>query len=268
MKILENTDKRWVVHLAVDLLNAQSSSRFDHPGIEEIEGKEAVSQARAEFLTTLRRLVDQWIDSGKSGLDRKIDTLQDRDMYKVPPGYERPLIEILGAWVVRNPPLVFVQGDGRREIWNQVQHKRGIPASYAQDLAFHEFARLLDSPTRERLSRCDACRTYFERRRAPKRDTPIYHGVYCWNCKGKGGARRTVSSRDQRKKEIVGWAASCWAKWKPTPRHGKQSEWIAQQVNRELAQHHPVHDRITGKWVTQNRKTIEAEVERRNRAIR
>jgi hypothetical protein len=92
----------------------------------------------------------------------------------------------------------------------------------------------------------------------------IEHGTFCKECKNRGGARRIAASREQRKKEMIGSAADCWLKWKP--RHGKQAKWIAKLVNRELDKHHRIHDPITGKWVTQNKKSIEAELERRNHA--
>jgi hypothetical protein len=264
MKILNNVNERWIVHLAVGMLNGRHCPRFDHPHVEEALGSQVTRQVKGEFLRTFRRLVDQWIDSGKDESDHVIDTPHDRNVEKVPPGYEKSLIEILGAWYERNPPRVLIKGDGRVAIAEIVSHNLRDPASYARDLAFHELARLLDSPTRERLSRCDLCSTYFERRRTPKRNTPIKRGAFCEKCKSKSGARRTSASREQRTKEMVEWAADRWLNWKP--RHGKKAEWIAEHVNRELDRRHRIHHSITGKWVTQNKKSIEAEVERRNHA--
>jgi hypothetical protein len=79
--------------------------------------------------------------------------------------------------------------------------------------------------------------------------------------KEEAGARCTLEARERRKSEVVAYAADAWPKWKP--RHGKQSLWVAGEVNRRLR----VTGRlITGKWVVQNLGKIEAEIERRKNA--
>jgi hypothetical protein len=217
-----------------------------------------------EFDNTLRSLVDQWIQSGR---DSGVDEPYKRDICWYSPRYPEPIFRTLTVFWERNPPTVIVGRDGRSAV------KRKPPSlnprylsREAHKTAIHCFQQLLDSPARYLLSRCDGCGTYFVRRRAPRKDMPIKRGTFCKNCKGLGGARRTVATREQRKKEVIGWAADYWPKWAQTRLHARQSEWIAQQVNRELAKHRWIHDPVTGKWVTQNKKSIEAEVERRNHA--
>jgi hypothetical protein len=258
-------DKRRVLDVIVAMLNGHYVPRFDHPGMEERFGIKAARRGKEEFLRTLRRLVDQWIDSGKSGPDRITDSPQDRDMHQVPPGYERPLFAIRADWLGRNPPRWMLNRNGLVDVSNHPPPFDPLDLDAgARDQAGYYLEVLLDSPARERLSRCDDCRSYFVRARAPKRNTPIYHGTFCQDCKGKGGARRTIASREQRHQEKIGWAAAYWPKWKQARHHPRQSEWIAKQVNRKLVGHN--HDPITGKWVTQNKKEIENEVERRKHA--
>jgi hypothetical protein len=219
--------------------------------------------ALSEFGKTLRRLVNQWLDSGK---DNGIDEPQQRDILWRSSQYPEPIFTTLITFWERNRPRAIVGRDGRFTL--ELEPKPWLNpkqlSENAHDRAIWVFQQFLQSRQRDLLSRCDFCQRYFVRARKPKKDMPIKRGTFCENCKGIGGARRTVASREQRKKEMVGRAADCWLKWKP--RHGKQEEWIAKQVNRELDKHHRIHDPITRKWVTQNKKSIKAEVKRRNDA--
>jgi hypothetical protein len=146
------------------------------------------------------------------------------------------------------------------ELWGQVR-----PSIKAHEKAVFLLMNLVNcpSPARERLSRCDSCGEYFIRRRAPKRETPIYHGSFCANCKGKGGVRRTDMTRKSRTKKKVELAADVWPKWKQDRRQGERTEWVAQEVNRRLR---ASRDPIAKNWVTRHQTEIEAEVERRNHA--
>jgi hypothetical protein len=130
---------------------------------------------------------------------------------------------------------------------------------FAFDTALALFLQILDSEARTQLFRCEGCQTYFMRARAPKRDIPIYRGSWCTECKNKGGAKRTRDSRDDRKKDMVGWAADAWLSWKSNRRQG-HTEWIVEQVNKRLP---PGRDYIARNWVTRHKSDIEAEVERR-----
>src|SRR5437667_3900970 len=148
-------DKRRFLTVIADMLNSHYVPRFDHPGMEERFGSKAVRGAKAEFLKTFRRLVDQWIDSGKSGPDRSIDSPQDRDTNQVPPGCEKSLFEIRADWLGRNPPRWWLNRNGVVDIRTDPPRFNPLDLdAHAQDQAGYYLEVLLDSPTRERLSRC------------------------------------------------------------------------------------------------------------------
>jgi hypothetical protein len=221
---------------------------------------------RFALVNTLRELVDQWIDSGKSD---GIEEAWRRNIKWQPPTSRKPIAETLSDYRRRNPPQAETGDDGRFEILMLPDSRASTePLERARDMAIYYFVCLLDldSPMRERLSRCDGCGAYFVRVKAPKKGAPIYHGTFCEKCKHKGGARRTVDSRSRQTKEKIGWAADCWTNW--TKRKGLRSAWIAEQVNRRVVRHPISWGTITGKWVTRHQKEIEAEVERRNNATR
>jgi hypothetical protein len=229
------------------------------------EPKKKRAAAIRQFLDTLGDLVDQWIDSGKHEGDASIEEVWQRNIRWRSTDYPEPIITTLMAYRNKNHPQVVIDGDGRFSIFFAPTVTKQTDALVrARERAIFQFVMLLDSPTREHLSRCDKCRAYFVRARAPRKDMPIKRGIFCKNCKGLGGARRTAASREQRRKQMVGWASEYWLKW--NHRHGKKAKWIAQQINWRLEKHYRIHDPITGKWVTQNEKSIEAEVERRNHA--
>lgn len=214
--------------------------------------------AISEFLDTLRSLVDQWIDSGKREGDASIEEPWKRDVRWRSAEYPEPIITALTAYQKMSRQQILIGEDGRFDIFVTSQKHRDSILE-ARKVAIENFMGLLESPTRERLSRCDACRTYFVRARAPKKDTPIFRGTFCPHCKGKASVRRMNATRENRAKHMVELAAEWWPKWKPTHRHGKQSEWVAGKMNKGLG----THQQITGKWVTQHGSEIEAEAERR-----
>jgi hypothetical protein len=233
------------------------------------ESQEQKSAMVSEFLSTLRWLVDQWIDSGKKD---GVENVWERSIHWHSDAHSAPLAVKLRNYEIRNPVEVLFGPDSRSEIgmlpasvrrpelWGLV-----YPLVKAQEKAVFWLWNLVNcpSPARERLSRCDGCGEYFVRSRAPKKEMPIYHGAFCANCKGKGGARRTVESRKLRTKRMIEWAADAWAKWKPGNRSGDRSDWIVKQVNvKLLAGQNP----IKVNWVTRHLTEIKAEVERRNHA--
>jgi hypothetical protein len=142
---------------------------------------------------------------------------------------------------------------------------------FGMKVAMYWFARLLDSPFSRLLARCDDCGTYFAYERAPRTD--IKGGTHCTNCKSRGSAKRMKSTRDKRMGEMVGFAAEFYGQFKPNSRQ-PLNKWIAERVNRRTESirvkagrkkqsHYPA---ITGRWVTEHLKQIEAEVERRKNA--
>lgn len=214
------------------------------------EDAEFVAQS---FSRQLREeMVDKWIDSGRTG--------------EAENPWERVAPPLLGAFGVRNPPVLSVDAEGPYLML--MPHTRNEGKSLAAaviDGAMAMCLQLLDSPTCRRLFRCDGCSVYFMRTRAPKKDTPIYHGSYCANCKrkGKDRIRRTEDSRAERTGQMIGLAADVWPQWKQDRRHGERTEWVAQQVNKRRKSN---RGRIAKNWVTRHQAEIEAEVERRKHA--
>jgi hypothetical protein len=243
---------------------------------------EKASIARLAFTLSLRMMVDAWINSAKT---EEGEQPWKRTFW--------PLF--LQDHVERNPPLLQIAEEGPclvmfPHVWDK---RKRLPLlvkeplesmltqledmkspsrqfvreimPFAFDAAIAMFLQLLDSSERTRMFRCDGCRAYFFRARAPKKDTPIYHGSYCANCKGKGKdrARRTMESRTQRTQEKIGWAADAWAQWKPQRRFGERSDWIVKKVNARLPTD---QNPIKVNWLTRHRAEIEAELERRKHA--
>jgi hypothetical protein len=133
------------------------------------------------------------------------------------------------------------------------------PGKYAEECAIFYFKELLDTPGAHRVSRCnnpECSRPYYLRRRLP-REAEIKRGTYCGKCAGIGSVARMRISRESRKQKMISLAADFWDGWKPTNRQGKRPDWVAKQVNRQS------HATITGKWVSQNLRAIEMELERK-----
>ena len=205
-----------------------------------------------EFLAALRKLVDDWIDSGKTA------------------GEERPWERVAPAGILEEvkrhfPPQATVAADGRMELQLSVSpdHLLRLPVKRrARLFAGFQFAKLISSSSRERLSRCDTCGAYFERQRMPKRGVVIRYGVHCPKCKGSGSLIRVRAERDRRRRHLVELAAGFWSAWSQKQRQSGRSEWVAAQMNRRLPPGVGVVDR---RWVTRNQETIQAAAEGRNR---
>lgn len=210
---------------------------------------EDAQSAAYSFRRVLREeMVDKWIDSGRTG--------------EAENPWERVAPPLPLAFVERNPPVLSMDAEGPYLIlmpWSKGKSLRDAVI----DGAMAMFVQLLDSPACRRLFRCDGCGTYFLRKRLPKKGTLIYRGSWCQNCKGKGSARRTDKSRNNRTEQMVKWAADAWVQWKPDRRHGERAEWIARKVNGRLR---GSWSHVAKNWVTRHVKEIEAEAERRKHA--
>jgi hypothetical protein len=237
--------------------------------------RETRDAAIREFLDTLRRLADQWIESGRgfSGEDP-----WSRNACWFSDAYQERIDRTLQKFMDRNPPPNEFGRDGRLARLEHVSHlwlpkpvawpfqepELEDTLARARDYAISEFQKFLASSCPQRLFRCDECGTYFVRARAPRKETTIYHGTFCEKCKHKGGARRTDSTRKHRKAQMIEWAAVYWPKW--TESKGKRSEFIATQINAHINKEPDTWPNIAGNWVTRHQTEIEAEVERRNHA--
>lgn len=236
---------------------------------------EVRDKAVSEFICTLRTLTCQWIATGKLQETERGEEPWERSVNVSTPDYPQPILNTLIEYRDRNPPKVFITDDGRFGIpsdpmirysgWPSPPPELEATLQRARDFAICEFAKLLESHGRERLFRCDECGKYLVRARAPRKETPIYHGTFCEKCKHKGSARRTVESRKRRTQKMIEWAADAWEKWTPGNRFGKRADWVVEKVNAKLPA-----GRIPIKinWVTKHQTEIEAEVERRNYGAR
>lgn len=204
-----------------------------------------------EFLAALRKLVDDWIASGKT------------------PGGERPWERVAPPEILEEvkrhfPPQATVAADGRMELQLTVSPDHLLRLSVrrrARLFAGFHFAKLISSSSRERLSRCDTCGAYFERQRMPKRGVVIRYGVHCPKCKGSGSLIRVRAERDRRRRTLVELAAGLWSAWSQKQRRSGRSEWVAAQMNRRLP---PGVEAVDRRWVTRNQEAIRAAVEQNN----
>ncbi len=281
-------EKRSKSGAAEDILRALNG-RFPQPLVNALlTGKadgiagENAPYARLAFTTSLRAMVDAWINSAK--------TEEEEQPWK---RTYWPLF--LQDFVARNPPMLQIAKEGPcivlfPHVWDkrkrlpllakeaiesmlsQLEDRESPSAQFmreitpfAFDAATAMFLQLLDSPACRRLFRCDGCGVYFPRVRTPKKDTPILNGSYCAKCKGKGSARRTGKSRDSRANQMIRWAADVWEEWKPNQPHsyGERAEWVAWKVNKRMP---GVWSHIAKNWITRHTDEIEAEVRRRNHA--
>jgi hypothetical protein len=212
---------------------------------------EAIVRADAVFLSTLRALVDQWIDSGID--EHGVETPSRRYVRGLPKGYSASLFDILRGWLERNIPRPALMTNGRIGILDRMPELFGLELdTYARETAIYYLKELLECPAPHRLGKCKnpKCETYFARKRGPK--GAIKRGTYCGECDLVGAAERTRLSRQRRKIQQLGAAAKAWPQWKKSRSYPSQTEWVAARVNQEVFGAAPVHP----KWVTQNRERI------------
>ncbi len=258
--------------IVLGMLNSSGPSLFHTSILWKRVGKKATSQAYEECRAILKRLVDAWIDTGKSGPQRT-DTPCGRHL--------GPCNHIVRAWFERYKPRASMDGKGKLILRHNppilLPDSLGKPVvmgqerlnSHARDYGTYWFVKLLDSHSPHRLARCANCEKYFAYRRTPQ--GTIKNGTYCPACKKihRDSVPRTEASRARRKDLRVGLAAEFWPRWKPDGRYGKQSEWVAKQMNARLEKYKPLRENlgfrlgdplVTPKWVTQNKKAIKEKV--------
>jgi hypothetical protein len=207
----------------------------------------ATYSSLVEAWVHLRKWVGDWIVSGKAqGVDSPWERKPSLDA-----------LHELHAFAAR--ARVVPEEDGRTTINLPIPE----PGSLAHDAAVHLFQQLLDSPERERLSRCDECDSYFARKRMPKKDMAIKRGTFCARHKAEGSMKRTDATREDRRGEMVKLAAKCWVKYDRHKRREGRTEWLVQEMNKELRRwrtrrrdRRPWAADITKRWLTQNRAAI------------
>lgn len=256
---LSITGKAVPAHVAA-LLN-RPMGEF-HSGIRLLQGTERDAAVTA-FKSTLRGLVDEWIDSGRMNEAVTGDAPLERSITWRSPAYPKTLFEILVKFWKAHPALVTVELDGSPVLHVGPSQPAGAEDSLrkAREYAIFEFARLLASPSPQRLSRCDGCKRYFVRERAPAK--VIKHGTFCpkAKCRNQGSAKRVNDGRKNLAQDKIRWAADALEQWKPGRRFGERADWVVKQVNAKL----PGGERIKVNWFTWHKQEIEKEVERRSR---
>ena len=218
----------------------------------------------AEIVRHLRALVNQWIDSGKDS--HGIEEPSKRNVITVLPDAGERLTDVLQEWIDRHKPSARIMGTGEVAVFDPpIPSLRGVePALFAREYAVFWLYKILNSPVAARIARCSnrTCGAYYLRRRV--RNSAIKRGTYCVRCSGVGSTVRTNASRERRKQTLINLAADVWpADWKPTVGYSKLSDWVAARMKKKKMSP-PVE--ITGRWVTEKRKEIEMEVERRKHA--
>ena len=211
----------------------------------------------AEFLQALRQLVDDWIDSGK------------REGFDSPIQREVPM-KVLTDYTNRNPPLTLIGGDGRIGFSLEPSTLTSIDGrDAALDRATWEFVKLMDSPFRNRLSRCDECGVYFARRRLPKQDEPNKFGSFCEKHRGKGRAKSTKTARENHREEMLDAAAAVLLEFERIAPGAEWRQWGVQKLNKRMARvrlNNPnAFPAISSNWLTRHEAEIEARARRRRK---
>jgi hypothetical protein len=248
-----------VLKLVAHLLNSRSEIPFVWMPPEYGEGGE--TDANAEFAKFLRALVDRWIDSGIDSFGRERPLR--RHLQNRLSGFNESLFDLLLRWTETHlkPALL---GTGKVTFLDQFPFlPKPDPESLGRDRATYWFMELLNCPGANRLARCSniECGAYYVRQRLRKKE--IKRGPFCERCAGTAATDRVKLSRERQKQALINLAADVWpTTWKPTKRYSTLSMSVVAAMKKKAKT--PVA--ITGKWVTQNRKAIEIEVERRENA--
>jgi hypothetical protein len=237
--------------------------------------------AGKEFLSTLRELVNQWIESGRLQLKQFGEQPWSRNVQWCSNDFPKPIAKTLLEFRDRNPPLVVLNGDGRFAIapmgpvghssWGTMLSQSIDPQQHARDKAISQFTLLLETRCPQRLFRCDECGRYFVLAREPRKIIKL--GTYCSRseCRKRASAKRMESTSKGRHSALERFAAEVWEKW--TPNCGSREVWIAKQVNcrtseikvnsGKKSERKSPYKPITRRWVTEHMQRIEAEVSKR-----
>jgi hypothetical protein len=211
--------------------------------------------AEQSMFAMMRELTDLWIDSGKSGVDRQVDTPTERNVEDLPPGHKQPLGELYFSFLQGHVPWPEMWRSGRQtrgemaiKFESQEIEKRGWKGAFehfGQKTAVQWFARLLNSRYARNLARCDRCGVYFATERVRRK--PSRSGAFCVEHRASGSRVRNRSWRARHKAAMVDVAAKAWMDWKKSNRTPNQREWVAQVVNRSFG------TVFTKRWVSQEK---------------
>jgi len=203
-------------------------------------------QVCASYVSRLRDLADQWIETGRGEADG-----ESPNERKLP--FE--LHEVLNGWASRNRPDMDLDQFGNTVVWMPACKKDfSSVLDAALEDAIRFFARFLDSPLRYQLCKCRSCGEYYCTRRIPRGF--IKYGTYCEKHRHIASAKRAnermrVPER-HRKLEL---AKRAWAKLpKRIKDEGAQALWVAEQVNKDLKYDETL---IKRHWVTRYKNEIQ-----------
>ena len=213
------------------------------------------ADANRVFNVALRSLVDQWLDSGRSG---NVETPRERNLGVGTHGRD-DLWFLLNSWVAKDRFRWSFTKSGEIELSLPCRQSSNDALADANNDAIRLFAMLLQSSLRYRIAQCrkPECGRYFYYERLPK--GTLKCGTLCPEHKIHGGTVRKERQRKAHKERLLSLAAAAWPRWKPA--YGERSLWIAGQVNRRLA---ASEQRITRKFVTQNDGEIQKRTEEQN----
>jgi hypothetical protein len=253
--LFSEEEKKKVPAYLLPLLNEKVPKHYER--LRRALGDKTVER---DFVSVLRELTNAWIESGVQG--------------QVDDPFERAVPTQVGKFAAKYRPVIrLVDGRVRYSTCSPEPSGAKDPESAARDYATYWFIHLLDSPMRERLSRCEDCGLYFLRERMPKRGYPIKRGMFCKKHRDRARARSMTSTRIGRTDELVRLAAKFWLEWNSQKGQQTLSKWIAAKMNRQLpawaGKYFQNRDgTATGRWVTEHCQDIEAEAKRRKHATR
>jgi hypothetical protein len=214
------------------------------------------AEANKRFVETLRNLIDQWLDSGRSRthgelweapLERNLGIGTDRD----------GLWDVLRFWIAQDRFRLSFSNSGEIEMELPCREDTGDEIADAKNDAIRHCAKLLQSRLRYRIAKCSKpqCGRYFYYDRMPK--GVLKCGTLCPDHRSHGGTIRKYKQRKVRRERLLTLAAEAWRKCKWN--HADNYRWIANQVNKHLR---PNEQRITKRFITENDETVKSLAER------
>lgn len=230
-----------------DMLTVEEAVASD---LNRLRSKINMSKHLTTYESTLRTLVDLWINSGrKDGVDYPRNRCLDFDLDPV---------RRFGTFVNKQRPHLVITSEELIGISLSMPSISGSvrPQKMGKDDAHRRFLQLFASSQRSQLARCDYCAAYWVRQRMPREG--IAQGVFCAACKKSGDASDQLQ-KERRKKEETEWiamAALC-ARRLRSKRKKTDSKAIANQMRMEC-ERKGKECSLTGNWVTRHRPEIDA----------
>jgi hypothetical protein len=270
---LSSADEKTTPMYVADLANGKRKKLVvvQVLGLGGLRMEQAIQDSTfSEFRNTLRGLLNQWIASGRPNRELNGDEPLKRNVRWSSIQYPTPLRDTLKRFSDDGLLTIMPDADTGAPTWRMaLRHgpkKLRAPALIAKEFAIAWFYRLLGSVSPQRLSLCDECGKYFVHIRTPKKDIPIKGEICCPNCKGKGGAKRSIRSREALRDDMAKAAVDALNEWRPSHRNPDRRLWVVNQLNKQFGHRRNAH--ITRRWLSEKRtlKAIQAEIGRRNNA--